>query len=139
MKKNLIFAAFVLAAVFPACQVKENIESPANQKMIEVRAVIADGELTKTTLDEGSPSFHWNETDQVVAWNGTEATQECAISNIDDNGVATFVVPEGTQWVIYPSRELTVADGKGTWSRSYNHHLSADGSELIPDGAVQGR
>ncbi len=135
MKKNLIFAAFVLAAVFSACQVKENIESPANQKMIEVRAVIADGELTKTTLDEGSPSFHWNETDQVVAWNGTEATQECAISNIDDNGVATFVVPEGTQWVIYPSRKLTVADGKGTWSRSYNHHLSADGSELIPDGA----
>ncbi|MBO6169942.1 MAG: hypothetical protein J6O51_08230 [Bacteroidales bacterium] len=136
MKKNLFFAAFVLAAVFSACQVKESIETPASgPKMIEVRAVIADGELTKTTLDEGSPSFHWSETDKIVAWNGTEATKDCAITSLDDNGVATFEVPEGTQWVIYPSRDLTVASGVATWTRSTNQYFSEDGSELIGDGS----
>ena len=141
MKKNLFIAAFVLAAVFSACQVKENIETPAaGSKMIEVRAVIADGELTRTTLDEGSTDFHWSEDDLLMAWDGEAATPDCAISSIDDSGVASFLVPEGTKWVVYPSRATAKEssgydNGKWTWNRSNGHHLSEDGSELIPNGA----
>ena len=136
MKKKVFIVAFMLAAVFSACQVKETVESPAAApKMIEVRAVICDGELgTKTTLENGSAVFHWSDTDQIVAWNGTEATKGCEISNLDDSGNATFVVPEGTQWVVYPSHTVTVDGSVATWNRPITQTLS-DGEEVIGDGA----
>ncbi|MBO4670649.1 MAG: hypothetical protein J5640_02250 [Bacteroidales bacterium] len=137
MKKSLFIAAFALAAVFSACQVKESLEIPAapdGVKMIKVKAVLADGELTKTTLDEGSLSFHWSEADSLVAWDGTNVKRQCAITDIDEKGVATFEVPENTQWVIYPSRKLVVTDNTATWSRSTSQKISEEGSELIGDG-----
>ncbi len=142
MKKILFIAAFALAAVFSACQVKENVETPsAAPRMIEVKAVMDEGELpTRTILPDGTTHFFWSEEDKIAAWDGTTPTTDIEISSIDENGTATFVIPENTQWVIYPSRAMTVEEkgydqDKLTWSRSYNHHLSEEGSELIPDGA----
>lgn len=138
MKKTLFIAAIAVAAL-SSCQVKESIESPANgRKMIEVPAVFGDGELlSKTTLELDSPSFHWSEDDKIVAWNGTEATEDCAISLLDDDGNASFLIPEETKWVIYPSRRITYneKDGSIVWRRSSNLYLSEEGSELIGAGS----
>ena len=132
MKKYLFVTLLAAAAVFTACQKKEIVESPADgTRMIEVRAVLAEGELTKTTLDNGSTSFHWSETDQVVAWDGAKAETKCAISNLDDKGVATFVVPADTKWVIYPSAGLEVTGDAAIWNRPITQTLSADGEEVI--------
>ena len=142
MKKNLFIAAFALSAVLSACQVKENIEVPApGPRMIEVKAVMDEGELpTKTILPEGTTHFFWSEEDKIAAWDGTTATTDIEIASIDESGIATFVIPDNTQWVIYPSRAMTVEESgvdkdKLTWNRSYNLRLSEDGTELIGDGA----
>ena len=142
MKQTLFIAAIALTAVFSACQVKESIVSPSDgPKMIKVKAVLDEGELpTRTILPDGSTQFFWSETDKIAAWDGTTATTDIEIQEIDEFGTATFLVPENTQWVIYPSRTMVVEESgydkdKLTWNRSYNHHLSAEGDELIPDGA----
>lgn len=142
MKKTLFIAAVALTAVISACQVKEAVESPVTgPRMIEVKAVLDEGELpTRTILPDGSTQFYWSETDKIAAWDGTTATQDIEIKDIDEFGVATFMVPEGTQWVIYPSRAMAVEtagvdEDKLTWNRSYNQYLSEEGTEMIPDGA----
>ena len=142
MKKSIFIAAFALAAVLSACQVKENIETPvAGPRMIEVKAMMAEGELsTKTILPEGTTHFFWSEDDKIAAWDGETATTDIEISSIDESGTATFLIPENTKWVIYPSRTMTVEESgvdkdKLTWTRSINHRLTEDGTELLGDGA----
>ena len=113
------FIVIVIAAAFCACQKVQPISStPDGPKMIEVRAVFADGELpTKASLADGSNQFEWNSSDKVVAWDGTNATANCTITNIDASGVATFSVPENSKWVIYPSAALTVSGNTAQWTR----------------------
>ena len=136
MKKQIVISTMVLAAVFSACQPKDLEPAvPAGPKMIEVRAVLGDGELaTRASVAQGSTHFVWNAEDKVVAWNGTEATKDCVITNIDSDGIATFSVPEGTQWVIYPSATLEVTGNAAVWTRPVSQDLSAEG-QLIGDGA----
>lgn len=114
-----IFIIIAIAAAFCACQKVQPVSStPDGPEMIKVRAVFADGELSsKASLAEGSDQFEWNSSDKVVAWNGESATTNCAITDIDASGVATFSVPANTQWVIYPSAALTVSDNTAQWTR----------------------
>ncbi|MBO4670656.1 MAG: hypothetical protein J5640_02285 [Bacteroidales bacterium] len=136
MKTIETISIIMLAAAFCACQ-KENqvTETPDGTKMIEVRAVFADGELSsKASLADGSTQFEWNASDKVVAWNGSKETTNCGITNIDANGVATFSIPAGSEWVIYPSAALTVSSNTATWTRPVGQTVSGSG-QLIGDGA----
>lgn len=133
--KRLFIVTFFAVAFF-ACQKIQPVSSaPDGPKMIEVRAVFADGEIpTKASLAEGSDQFEWSTSDKVVAWNGSAATTNCGITNIDADGVATFSIPEGSEWVIYPSAALTVSNNTATWTRPTGQAISASG-QMVGDGA----
>ena len=136
--KEIRFSGIVmLAAALCACQKVQPVsEVPEGPKMIEVRAVFADGELSsKASLAEGSTQFEWNQsTDKVVAWNGSTATTNCGITSLDANGVATFSIPEDSEWVIYPSAALTVSGNTATWTRPVGQTISTAG-QIVGDGA----
>ena len=136
MKAYNFFTLLVFAAALCACQKEQTVSSgPEGVKMIEVRAVFADGELSsKASLSEGSDQFEWNASDKVVAWDGSTATKGCSITGIDSDGVATFSIPEGSQWVIYPSAELSVSGNTATWTRPVSQKISASG-QIVGDGA----
>ena len=135
MKVNILFSISLFASVICACQKEQTVsETPDGPKMIKVRAVFADGELpSKASLEKGQTQFEWSNDDKVVAWNGS-ATQNCGITDIDSKGVATFEVPEGTQWVIYPSAVLTVSDATATWTRPVPQTI-AGSNQIVGDGA----
>ena len=131
--KKIILTTIALAAI-AACQVTEN-ESPAPVKMKTVKAVLSEEDpLSRVNLSEGQTEFKWNENDKLVAWDGSAATTNCAMTSLE-GGIATFEVPENTQWVIYPSAALTVSGNTATWTRPTNQVLSADG-QAIGDGAA---
>ena len=136
MKVNYFISIILLASLFCACQkelpVSETHEGP---EMIKVRAVFADSELSsKASLAEGSDQFEWQAADKVVAWDGNAATQNCAITNIDAKGIATFEIPAGSQWVIYPSAALTVSGNTATWTRPVPQTISESG-QIVGHGA----
>ncbi|MBO4670648.1 MAG: hypothetical protein J5640_02245 [Bacteroidales bacterium] len=136
MKTIKTIRIIMLGAAICACQKSQTVtEAPEGPKMIEVRAVFADGEVSsKASLAEGSTQFAWNASDEVVAWDGSAATQNCAITDIDANGVATFSIPAGSEWVIYPSAALTVSGNTATWTRPIGQPVS-DADQIVGNGA----
>lgn len=137
MKINYIIGITMLSAALCACQKETPVtETSDGPRMIEVRAVFADSGLSsKASLSVGEDFFKWNKSsDKVVAWNGSAATTNCGITGIDDKGVATFSVPEGTQWVVYPSAALSVSDNNATWTRPVPQTIN-ESDQLVGHGA----
>ena len=136
MKVNYLISITLLTALFCACQKEQPAaETPEGPEMIEVRAVFADNELSsKAALSDGADQFEWQSSDKVVAWDGSTATTDCGITSIDAQGVATFSIPAGSEWVIYPSAALTVSGNTATWTRPVPQTIS-DSGQIVGHGA----
>ncbi|MBQ9893400.1 MAG: hypothetical protein IJM35_09640 [Bacteroidales bacterium] len=116
MKKLCAFAVISLTV---SCSVEKiDTQTAGEVKMVRMEAVFADSKVSLTPDGDGLPlEWTWNDSDKIVAVgeSGT-VTQNCVLVETTVEGNAVFEVPEGTQWVVYPSAALTVSGTTGTYT-----------------------